>query len=106
MPKGREYEYVNKKEFSDLKDHVGNLDDQVRGEAIDAAIEREALGEELIMVEDSLENLKNKVINFNQYRATEFDEYLNDPETGSRAIFKDHEKRLKGLEKKSRNFKR
>ena len=106
MPKGREYEYVNKKEFSDLKDHVGNLDDQVRGEAIDAAIEREALGEELIMVEDSLENLKNKVINFNQYRADEFDEYLNDPETGSRAIFKDHEKRLKGLEKKSRNFKR
>jgi len=36
----------------------------------------------------------------------DFDMYLNDPETGSRAIFKDHEKRLKGLEKKSRNFKR
>ena len=99
MPKGREYNYVIKREFNDLKDDVGNLDDQVRGEAIDAAIEREALGEEIISLETKVETL-----NFD--RENDFDEYLNDPETGSRAIFKDHEKRLKGLEKKSRNFKR
>ena len=30
----------------------------------------------------------------------EFEEYLDDPETGSRAIFKDHDKRLRALEKK------
>ena len=27
MPKGREYEYVKKNEFNDLKDQVENLDD-------------------------------------------------------------------------------
>ena len=99
MPKGREYEYVKKNEFNDLKDQVGSVEDRLIGSSIDAAVEREALGEEIL-------SLKNKVINFNQDRENDFDEYLNDPETGSRAIFKDHDKRLKSLEKKSRNFKR
>tara|TARA_R100001530_G_scaffold23993_2_gene19517 strand:+ start:1125 stop:1337 length:213 start_codon:yes stop_codon:yes gene_type:complete len=30
----------------------------------------------------------------------DFENYLDDPETGSRALFKDHHKRLKALEKK------
>ena len=99
MPKGREYDYVKKNEFNDLKDQVGSVEDKLIGSSIDAAVEREALGEEIL-------SLKNKVINFNQDRENDFDEYLNDPETGSRAVFKDLDKRLKSLEKKSRNFKR
>ena len=81
MPKGREYEYVKKNEFNDLKDQVGSVEDRLIGSSIDAAVEREALGEEIL-------SLKNKVINFNQDRENDFDEYLNDPETGSRAVFK------------------
>ena len=78
MPKGREYQYATKKQLKELQKEVG----------------------------EEIESLETKVETLNFDRENDFDEYLNDPETGSRAILKDHEKRLKGLEKKSRNFKR
>ena len=78
MPKGREYQYATKKQLKELQKEVG----------------------------EEIESLETKVETLNFDRENDFDEYLNDPETGSRAIFKDHDKRLKSLEKKSRNFKR